>query len=189
MNYEENIERRLNEAENRRLYGEKQQILLVHDIYSAVFRIHRYIEKTMKTGRTKEDFYLAKILFALYYKGDLSQTDIANDYGMPLTTVATIVKKHEFIQDKTEQQNIQDDRFIIVEKAATGKHRTKLVLTDYGKEKAEKFWGDFMKDVLGNMKTIDKKSSDVKYDYLRKIFNSIGNLYNYTVGTKRYTEL
>lgn len=189
MNYEEYMQRRLNEIENRRLYGEKQQILLVHDIYSAVFQIHRHIEKTMKTGRTKEDFYLAKILFALYYKGNLSQTDIANDYGMPLTTVATIVKKHEIIQGKTEQQNIQDDRFIIAEKDKNSKHRMQLTLTDYGKEKAEKFWNNFMKDVLVNMKTIDKKSSDVKYDYLSKIFNSVGNLYNYTVGTKRYTEL
>ena len=45
-----------------------------------------------------------------------------------------------------------------------------------------------MKDVLVNIKTIDKKSSDVKYDYLSKIFNSVGHLYNYTVGTKKYTE-
>ena len=132
---------------------------------------------------------MAKILLALYYKGSLSQTDIANDYGMPLTTVATIVKKHEMIQGKTEQQNIQDDRFIIVKKAETGKHRTKLVLTDYGKEKAEKIWGNFMKDVLGNMKTIDNKSPDAKYGYLSKIFNSVGHLYNYTVGTKNILHL
>ena len=53
MNREENIQRRLNEVENRRLYGEQPQILLMQDIFSVVFQIHRHIEKTMKTGRTK----------------------------------------------------------------------------------------------------------------------------------------
>lgn len=188
MTHEENIERRLNEAENRRLHGEKAQLLLVHDIYSVMFQIHTYLENTMKNGRTKEEFYLAKILLALYYNSDLSQTDIAKEYGMPLSTVATIVKKHTTIPEQTEQQDIDADRFIIVKKADTGKHRTKLSLTDYGKEKAEQKWGPIMHKVLDNMKNFDNKSPSAKYDWLQKIFVPVGKLYNYTTNKQRYTE-
>lgn len=188
MTHEENIERRLNEAENRRLYGEKAQLLLVHDIYSVMFQIHTYLENTMKNGRTKEEFYLAKILLALYYNSDLSQTDIANNYGMPLSTVATIVKKHTTIPEQTEQKNIKADRFIIVKKADTGKHRTKLALTDYGKQKAEQKWAALMRGVLDNMKEFDKKSTDIKYGFFDDMKFWFRRLYNYTTGQRKYTE-
>lgn len=188
MTHEENIERRLREDENRRLHGEKAQLLLVHDIYSVMFQIHTYIENTMKNGRTKEEFYLAKILLALYYNSDLSQTDVANNYGMPLSTVATIVKKHTIIPKQSKQQNIDADRFIIVKKADSGKHRTKLALTDYGKKKAEQKWDTLMQGVIDNMKAFDNKSPDIKYDCFNSMKFWFRRLYNYTADCKKYTE-
>ena len=76
------------EAENWLNEDEEAQLSLLHDICALVFQINRKIEETTK------DVNLMKILMALYFRDNLSQADIARDYGIPVGTVGNIIAKY-----------------------------------------------------------------------------------------------
>lgn len=165
-NYQKQIE-----AENWLNEDEEAQLSLLHDICALVFQINRKIEKTTK------DVNLMKILMALYFRDNLSQADIARDYGIPVGTVGNIIAKY------TAPKATPNSELIKMIDDTKRKRRKILNLTEIGKQQAERML-QFMGDILWNMKKLDKKSSSVKYGYLRRGCDQVHKLCRYTTGKR-----
>lgn len=157
------------EKENRIKYGEDAQLSLLHDIFALVFRIQYYIESITK------DINLAKMLLALHFRTNITQADIARDYGIPGGTLGNIIAKH------TVPKATEKNALITMILDPKNKRRRILKLTPAGEKQAEQMLL-FMANVLYNMKRMDNKSTSVKYDYLQEICNQVNKLCRYTTG-------
>ena len=165
-NYQKQLEKEASWKE-----GEEAQLSLLHDICALVFQINRKIEETTK------DVNLMKILMALYFRDNLSQADIARDYGIPVGTVGNIIAKY------TAPKATPNSELIKMINDTKRKRRKILKLTEIGKQQAERML-QFMGDILWNMKKLDKKSSSVKYNYLQDIRDRVHKLCRYTTGKR-----
>lgn len=163
-------ERKQSEAENRNLFGEEAQLSLLHDYYAMVFRMYGHIRDKVK------DMNLAIILMALRYRNNMSQADIAQDYGVPVGTIGNIVKKYSK-DSPIPLIAIESDT------CPGAKYRKILKLTELGEKKADEMLS-FMNETLDNMKILDNKSPDVKYGYLAPLEKSLNTLCKYTTGDK-----
>ncbi|MBO7559969.1 MAG: hypothetical protein J6T27_02315 [Alphaproteobacteria bacterium] len=180
--WQDYLNQRQIEEENKLEYGEEVQFRLLADIYTLVFRIHRHVEKTTN------EMNLLKILLAVLFYSDISQADIAKLYGIPIGTIGNIVAKYSSERitkgghikntGKIDEANILFE--IIPDK--TKKNRKILKLTERGIKKAQDML-QFMVETLDNMKTVDNKSPSVKYNYLKPIVEPLSRLCRYTTGT------
>lgn len=157
------------EAENALKYGEKAQLSLLHDIFALVFHIQHYIENATK------DINLTKMLMAMHFRENLTQADIARDYGIPGGTLGNIIAQH------TVPKATEETALITMIPDPNNKRRRILKLTSTGEKQAKQMLF-FMDNVLNNMKEMDKKSPSVKYDYLQSICNQVHKLCRYTTG-------
>lgn len=166
----ETNERKQREAENRKTYGEEAQLSLLHDYFAMMFRMYGHIRNEVK------DMNLAIILMALRYRDNISQADIARDYGIPTGTIGNIIKKYSG-EPTTALLAIESD----IRPGA--KHRKILKLTELGERKANELLS-FMNETLDNMKRIDNKSTDVRYAYLVPLEKPLSTLCKYATGDK-----